>query len=142
MSKPLTIDELKALPVGEWIWVEYDEYRLDGGCVRICSIDNECLIIQNTIPSTTYLFSDYGTKWFAYKNKEQAENTQMTNAEKQMILYLINAGGADLCQKCIHLNKPTCGRYISPTDYSGECSDDYCIDGMLQYFERESEKQK
>lgn len=64
----------------------------------------------------------------------------MTNAEKQMVLYLIYDGGADLCQKCVHAGKPSCGRYVSPTDYSGECNDDYCIDGMVKYFEQEETK--
>ena len=27
--------------------------------------------------------------------------------------------------------KPTCGRYVSPEDYGGECS----IEGMVKYFE-------
>ena len=62
----------------------------------------------------------------------------MTKAEKEMVKYLIYDGGADLCQKCIHLNKPSCPRYISETDCSGECSDDDCIDGMVKYFESES----
>ena len=62
----------------------------------------------------------------------------MTNAEKQMVLYLIYDGGCDTCSKCIHNCKPTCGRYVSETDYSGECSDEYCIDGMVAYFETES----
>ncbi len=60
----------------------------------------------------------------------------MTNAEREMVLYLIYDGGADCCQKCIHLNKESCGRYVSPTDYSAECSDDYCIDGMVKFFEQ------
>lgn len=62
----------------------------------------------------------------------------MTNAEKQMVLYLIYDGGADCCQKCIHLNKPTCGRYVSETDCSGDCNDDYCIEGMVAHFENET----
>lgn len=61
----------------------------------------------------------------------------MTNAERKMVLYLIYDSGSDTCSKCIHLNKPSCGRYISPMDYSGECSDDYCIEGIVKYFEQE-----
>ncbi|MCM1437775.1 MAG: hypothetical protein NC131_00995 [Roseburia sp.] len=62
----------------------------------------------------------------------------MTKAEKEMVLYLIYDGGADCCQKCIHLGKPSCGRYINDEDYSGECSDDYCINGMVKHFEQQS----
>lgn len=64
----------------------------------------------------------------------------MTKVEKEMVLYLIYNGGANLCQKCIHLNKPTCGRYVAPDDFSGECSDDYCIEGMIKHFEQQAEK--
>lgn len=55
---------------------------------------------------------------------------------RKLILYLLNEGGADYCRKCVHLNKPSCGRYVSPTDYSAKCSDDYCIDGLIKYFEQ------
>lgn len=65
----------------------------------------------------------------------------MTDAERKMVLYLIYDGGADLCQKCVHLGKPTCGTYVSPDDFSGECDDDYCIEGMVKHFE-EQEKRK
>lgn len=64
----------------------------------------------------------------------------MTNAEKKMVLYLINEGGCDTCSKCIHLNKRSCGQYVAPEDYSGECSEDYCIEGMVKYFERQANK--
>ncbi len=60
----------------------------------------------------------------------------MTKSEKEVILFLMYDGGADYCQTCIHLNKESCGRYVSPTDYSGECSDDYCIAGMVKHFEQ------
>lgn len=66
----------------------------------------------------------------------------MTNAEKEMVKFLIYDGGADCCQKCIHLNKTSCPRYVSPTDYSGECSDDDCINGMVAYFEQQQSNQK
>lgn len=64
----------------------------------------------------------------------------MTKAERKMVLYLIYDGGCDCCSKCIHLNKESCGKYVSPEDYSGECSDDYCIDGMVKYFEKQADK--
>lgn len=73
--KPLTIEELKALKVGGWVWVEYDEDCMEGSYVRICYIDDKELKTSHTIPANTYGFSDYGTTWLAYKNKEQAEAT-------------------------------------------------------------------
>ena len=60
----------------------------------------------------------------------------MTEAERELIIFLINDGGADCCQKCIHLNKESCGHYVSPTDYSAECDTGYCIAGMAEYFGR------
>ncbi len=66
----------------------------------------------------------------------------MTKSEKDLVLYLMNNGGADYCQTCIHLNKESCGRYVSPTDYSGECSEDYCIAGMGKHFEQSESKPK
>lgn len=61
----------------------------------------------------------------------------MTNAEREMVKYLLTIGGGDNCRKCVHCNKPSCCQYVSPTDYSGELNDDYCIDGMVKHFERE-----
>lgn len=63
----------------------------------------------------------------------------MTKSERKIILYLIYDGGCDTCRKCIHLNKETCGRYVSPEDWTGKCSDDYCIEGMIKYFEGNNE---
>lgn len=60
--KPLKIDELKALQVGDWVWVvvlEKDfDFEMKTGYYQKISEFN---------------FFDYGTKWIAYKNKEQAE---------------------------------------------------------------------
>lgn len=61
------------------------------------------------------------------------------DATKKLLTYLINESGTDYCRKCVHLNKSSCGRYVSPTDYSGECSGDYCIEGMIDYFRYEKE---
>ena len=74
MNKPLTIDELKALKVGDWVWVEvinvpngsfrgYYQIRPNAERSKLifCGIEHD------------YSIMDYGTKWLAYKNKEQAE---------------------------------------------------------------------
>lgn len=67
--KPLTIEQLKALEVGDWVW--YVDLR-----------DKNAFYLKKNgmIPSSLCVFlgrntyySDYGTKWLAYKNKEQAE---------------------------------------------------------------------
>lgn len=71
MNKPLTIDELKALKVGDWVWVKdtleekyWRVYSNEGG--RLIILASDCI-------TDSFLYSDYGTKWLAYKNKEQAE---------------------------------------------------------------------
>ena len=74
MSKTLTIEELKALEVGDWVWVEainapnslfrgYYQIRPNAERSKLifCGIEHD------------YSITDYGTKWLAYKNKEQAE---------------------------------------------------------------------
>lgn len=71
MSKPLTIDELKALQVGDWVWVvdkEYNTsryYQQSKKCEEVLSVYGECY--------SAFQYSDYGTVWLAYKNKEEAE---------------------------------------------------------------------
>lgn len=73
MSKPLTIDELKALPVGDWVYVMTADGKY-GAYGRVCEKFDDDNFRVETIES--YLvdpYSDYGTKWLAYKNKEQAE---------------------------------------------------------------------
>lgn len=73
MNKPLTIDELKALPVGDWVYVMTADGKY-GAYGRVCEKFDDDNFRVETIES--YLvdpYSDYGTKWLAYKNKEQAE---------------------------------------------------------------------
>lgn len=84
----LTIEELKALPVGEWIWVKVidkDEYH----CWKCIDEGGLYYYIQDTgkyglscsvhfIFGYDLLFKDYGTKWLAYKNKEEAEGKSIT----------------------------------------------------------------
>lgn len=79
--KPLTIEELKALQVGDWVWI-VDTERQKQIYVRKdaeCAID---VIIENLEDEFAYTTADefgafdysfYGKTWLAYKNKEQAE---------------------------------------------------------------------
>ena len=71
--KPLTIDELKSLEVGDWVWVitptNNGEYYEKG-----FASDNEAFVGYSLHYQVEVLYSDYGTKWLAYKNKEQAES--------------------------------------------------------------------
>lgn len=76
--KPLTIEELKALKVGDWVWIVISD--------RSCTLSPSCYYqVDHLGRNKEYFmfcyggkrdglrFSVYGTKWVAYKNKEQAE---------------------------------------------------------------------
>lgn len=75
--RPLTIEELKALPVGEWIWVVSKEFS-KGIYVQIEEqsnpiSDTPLIFFRGGTYGVYPIYSTYGTKWVAYKNKEQAE---------------------------------------------------------------------
>lgn len=75
MNKPLTIEQLKALPISEWVWV-IDKCIYGNGiyCTIDCQDDDEPIcILSSRINTQVYKFDDYGKTWTAYKNKEQAE---------------------------------------------------------------------
>ena len=67
--KPLTIDELKAIKVGDWVWIVDD--ILDGnGAGRYVPIKSRGF---SPHPFYNNSFEEYGKLWIAYKNKEEAE---------------------------------------------------------------------
>lgn len=80
--KPLTIEQLKSLEVGDWVWIvvlkndlvnkahngKYYHIQHCGGWG-----DKELWCGWQGY-GTVFNYSDYGTKWVAYKNKEQAES--------------------------------------------------------------------
>lgn len=69
--KPLTIKELRALPIGDWVWAESKDY---GKMYAIIEDYNNDEILLNSISLFGWLnYSDYGKTWVIYKNKEQAE---------------------------------------------------------------------
>lgn len=106
--------------------------------VTSCSLRLQYAGQQMTSQIYTDLIYDFEPCYLQFKRGKRGIG-RMTKAERAMVLYLIYEGGADCCKKCIHLNKPSCCRYVSPTDYSAECSDDYCIEGMVKYFETTEE---
>lgn len=79
--KPLSVEELKALEVGDWVWIVDFAERIQ----FYARHDEECEIVligesmadewaYTTADSFgAYDYSHYGTTWLAYKNKEQAE---------------------------------------------------------------------
>lgn len=67
-DKPLTLDELKALRVSDWVW---DDISKDYLCIH----DKmggylDCIMSGRLI---RLYYGNYGTEWLAYKNKEMAE---------------------------------------------------------------------
>lgn len=68
MSKPLTIEELKALQVGDWVWV-INLCKNRGTYRRITAFPSARGLYFDKI----FDYEDYGRLWLAYKNKEQAE---------------------------------------------------------------------
>lgn len=79
--KPLSVEELKALEVGDWVWVVDFAEQIQ----FYARHDEECEIVligesmadewaYTTADSFgAYDYSHYGDTWLAYKNKEQAE---------------------------------------------------------------------
>lgn len=71
----LTIDQLKALKVGEWVWIKQGEK----GCyAEIQYSDENGLNVVRGKFCYWMNYSDYGTKWVAHKNKEEAEGKSIT----------------------------------------------------------------
>ncbi len=73
--KPLTIEQLKSLEVGDWVWIttptNSGEYYQIGYSDYL---ENENVFVAYSLHyELNVLYCDYGTKWLAYKNKEQAE---------------------------------------------------------------------
>lgn len=75
--KPLTIEELKALEVGDWVWVKFKttdpdkRYANQERYFQIIEAENDTAIRFNKYVPMQYF--EYGKTWLAYKNKEQAE---------------------------------------------------------------------
>lgn len=83
--KPLTIEQLKALEVGDWVWVELLDDDLVACWVSGTGRGFYCEKIEDTKNDDSLAitydgergwldYSDYGTVWVAYKNKEMAES--------------------------------------------------------------------
>lgn len=73
MSAPLTIDELRALKAGDWVWII--DIEKQSGYYRQVTINdnNEKIVFYGEFTNGYCPFETYGKTWLAYKNKEQAE---------------------------------------------------------------------
>lgn len=68
--KPLTIEQLKSLEVGDWVWIVTKGNKGFYGQIDEDTDDNALCIHSDFMP---FVYRNYGTKWVAYKNKEMAE---------------------------------------------------------------------
>ncbi len=103
MSKPLTIDELKALKVGDWVWISRLNNKRASGYVTDINFTAKmftCKSINRV--STTARIADYGKTWTAYKNKEEAEKSTPDIKKKCCNNCRCKGFGEDRCDK---LNK-------------------------------------
>lgn len=83
----LTIEELRNLSIGEWVWiVVLKEDRINkahhGKYYQIHQMLEELADKELWCGwqgySTAFEYKDYGTKWLAYRNKEEAEGKSIT----------------------------------------------------------------
>lgn len=71
-GKPLTIEELKALSSGDWVWIERKDTNYRGYAMITNNFESE-LELKSFSFWKYFSYSYYGKTWIAYKNKEQAE---------------------------------------------------------------------
>lgn len=73
MNKALTIEELKALQVGDWVWIVDKETPLHTGYYQIHGFAKTHVHFNREACIWVAPNALYGKDWLAYKNKEQAE---------------------------------------------------------------------
>lgn len=71
MSKPLTIEELKSLKVGDWVWLMLKDDKGYYDQIIDMWVADGWMLFKKAVSMQFY--SDYGKTWLAYKNKEAAE---------------------------------------------------------------------
>lgn len=86
--KPLTVEELKNLKVGDWVWVK-DNCGLTSYC-EIIKFYPDDLMLEYKGELRPVPYNTYGETWLAYKNKEQAE------AEGEIVELPYNKAGENI----------------------------------------------
>ena len=103
MSKPLTIEELKALGKGDWVRKINLEKPKSTPRYEIVTYNYEqCIVLHGYYHS----YKDYGVKWIAYKNKEQAEGKD----DKELLEIRYNALKQAIIEVCDKLNDKSYAR--------------------------------
>ena len=102
MSKPLTIEQLKSLEVGDWVWVVAGDKK---NYYTVIANDKEYLDLESINSSLLLDYSDYGTKWVAYKNKEMAESKgDIVELPCLKDVYMLSRGIIVRCKELIYLS--------------------------------------
>lgn len=70
--KPLTIEQLKALEVGDWVWVTHTDGD-SGTYMQIGNKKYNRIVLCGSFIEIEYAYEYYDKMWLAWKNKEQAE---------------------------------------------------------------------
>ena len=70
--KPLSIEEIKQMKLGDWIYLCIDTDDKSYGKV-FASTDIKLIVGSIEFPTIKLEYKYYGKTWLAYKNKEQAE---------------------------------------------------------------------
>lgn len=73
--KPLTIEQLKALKVGDWVWiVDIESPKHGSGYWQIHGFAKTHIHFNQESAISLMPEALYGKEWVAYKNKEVAES--------------------------------------------------------------------
>lgn len=99
--RPLTIDELRALKAGDWVWII--RYAKIGYYAEIVVTDTfEAFAVASVCNDRKHLFPEYGKTWIAYKNKEQAEEEQCANCDRNISdeLPKVDVDNKRYCHQC------------------------------------------
>ncbi len=74
-NKPLTVEELKALKAGDWIWRIFPNRPEFSTYIQKVEFYEDCFSVSTYRGVQYWLkYSEYGTEWIAYKNKEEAND--------------------------------------------------------------------
>lgn len=71
--KPLTIEELKALHVGDCVWIIRCKNRHKERATVESQLNGEAILLSGDIFYCDFIYYYYGITWTAYKNEEMTE---------------------------------------------------------------------
>lgn len=149
MSKPLTIEQLKALKEDDWIYIKDLEFGNDFYAAVTDTYLGESAKYINIASAGWYQefwFEAYGTEWIAYKNKEQAENKDECMIERIEKAYEHNVAECKRCMKKVdikhqfamesmkeHIRKETAKEILQDIFSDNDCGDlgEFCDIGWV-----------